>query len=242
MVKGELKAIELHFRQIAGIKNYINLKERQEKMLIRISQVAYLLGVSATSLRRWDAEGILIPTFRTPGGHRRYKLTEVLALRDSEENLGSEAEVESHVNSTAVTYARVSSPRQKEDLERQEKHLQSVVEEKEWILQRSYKDIGSGLNDQRKGLLRLIRDLPIIQPSVVVCSYGDRLARFGTNILRVVCELFGTTILVTHDQEHPPTSDQQLVSDVLAVLTSFAGKLHRSRRGRQTQVMTQAGH
>ena len=115
------------------------------------------------------------------------------------------------------------------------------MDERGWALLRSYKDIGSGLNDQRKGLLRLVRDLPVLQPSVVVCSYGDRLARFGTNILRLVCELFGTTILVTHDQEHPPTSDQQLVSDVLAVLTSFADKLHRSRRGRQTQIMAQAG-
>ena len=203
-------------------------------MLIRISQAAYILGVSATTLRRWDLTGNLKPTLRTQGGHRRYKLTSILAYTTTGDSPTEEHETRGRHTPTAVTYARVSSPRQKEDLVRQETHLQSVVDERGWSLLRSYRDIRSGLNDQRKGLLRLVRDLPVLQPSVVVCSYGDRLARFGTNILRVVCELFGTRIIVTQDQQHPPTSDQQLVSDVLAVLTSFAGKLHRSRRGRQT--------
>ncbi len=49
-------------------------------MHLSIGQAAILLGVSITTLRRWEKEGILTPSFRTPGGHRRFALTTLEAL------------------------------------------------------------------------------------------------------------------------------------------------------------------
>ena len=97
-----------------------------------------------------------------------------------------------------------------------------------------YRDIGSGLNDQRKGLLKLLRDLPVLQPAKMVVSYLDRLARFGTTVLQTIGELFGAEIVVTHGTANKLSFEEQLTQDVIALVTSFAGKLHRARRGQQT--------
>ncbi len=47
--------------------------------LITIKEAADLLGVTTTTLRRWDKEGKLIPS-KTLGGHRRYNKQQVLNL------------------------------------------------------------------------------------------------------------------------------------------------------------------
>jgi predicted site-specific integrase-resolvase len=133
-----------------------------------------------------------------------------------------------------VTYARVSSAKQRNDLSQQQRHLETYVTQKGWTLIKSYQDIDSRLNDKRRGLLQLLRDLLVLQPTRLVCSYEDRLARVGTRLLQTICELFSTKSGVTHQPTKQVTVNEQLVNDVLALLTSFAGKLHRARRGKQT--------
>jgi predicted site-specific integrase-resolvase len=128
----------------------------------------------------------------------------------------------------------VSASKQKEDLKRQKNHLEVYVGKKHWKLVQAYQDIGSGLNDSRKGLLRLIRELPVIQPDYLVCSYSDRLARFGTTIIQTICAIYDTKIIITHEKDLSESLDGQLVKDVIAVITSFAGKLYRRRRGKLT--------
>lgn len=100
----------------------------------------------------------------------------------------------------------------------------------------SFKDIASGLNDKLNGLLRLLQALPVLQPDYLVCSYSDRLSRFGTKIIEHYCATFGTKNLYIEEHTLPNDLEKQLVCDVLAVLTSFAGKLHRSRRGNETSI------
>jgi putative resolvase len=110
-------------------------------------------------------------------------------------------------------------------------HLSTYIQRSGWHLLKTYQDIGSGLNDERKGLLRLLRDLPLLQPDKIVCTYEDRLARFGTKLLETICTYFSTKIVVIQQQRQPPSLEEQVVHDVIALITSFAGKLHRARRG-----------
>ena len=205
-------------------------------MYLSIGKVAKLIDVSVSTLRRWDNDHVLSASYKTCGGHRRYKLTKILLFCNQ---IGRKIRGSSNQSDTrvqAIIYARVSSARQKEDLKRQQTHLESFVNERQWSLVKSYRDIGSGLNDKRTSLLRMVKELPIYQPDFLVCSYDDRLARFGTTIIKTVCDLFGTTILFTKKNDCVASLDNQLVTDVVAVLTSFAGKIHRRRRGRQTST------
>ena len=201
-------------------------------MYVRIGKAATLLGVAKSTLRRWEKENRLIADYRTYGDHRRYSIVKLL------QRIGQLPKTTKKIKTTVderpkvVTYARVSGSKQREDLKRQQKHLKTYVQNQGWQLVNQYQDIGSGLNDNRQGLIRLIKDLPVIQPAMIVCSYQDRLARFGLTLLQTICSIFETKILVTHELTQKISLEEQLVKDVLAILTSFAGKLHRARRGK----------
>ena len=72
---------------------------------VSIGEAAQIKGVSIETLRNWEEKGILVPE-RTEGGHRRYKLTDLV-------------EVDAQSQKVTIAYARVSSHDQKSDLERQ---------------------------------------------------------------------------------------------------------------------------
>jgi len=203
-------------------------------MYISISKAAYMLGVSATTLRRWDTRDYLKSAFRTFGRHRRYKITTLLDITGQIKNNDHENKTHQIQKVQVVSYARVSSSKQRHDLHRQLRHLESFVNSHHWHLLKSYKDVGSGINDKRKGLLQLIKDLPDLQPQFVICSYYDRLSRFGITLLETVCSLFSTKIITTHAiAKEKQSNNQELVDNIVAILYSFSGKLYRARRGKQ---------
>ena len=205
-------------------------------MYISISKAAYMLGVSATTLRPWHTRDYLKPAFKTFGGHRRYKITTLLDITGQIKNSDNENKTHQIQQVQVVSYARVSlfKSKQRHDLHRQLRHLESFVNSQHWHLLKSYKDVGSGINDKRKGLLQLIKDLPILQPQFVICSYYDRLSRFGITLLETVCSLFSAKIITTHAiSKQKQSNNQELVDNIVAMLYSFSGKLYRARRGKQ---------
>ncbi len=191
------------------------------------------MGVSTSTLRGWDRKKQLKADYRTEGGHRRYNINK---LMQKVGKLAAKKE-EKDKKVRVVTYARVSSSKQRKDLQRQIEHLEAYVHKQGWKIIKQYADVGSGLSDKRKGLLKLIQELPIIQPMMVIASYQDGLTNFGTKLLETICSLFSAQIIITHNDKQQQSLQEQLVEDVLAVLTSFAGKLYRSRRGKQTKLV-----
>lgn len=196
------------------------------------------MGVSRSTMRGWDRVKLFEADYRTEGGHRRYSINRLLTKLGKITERGGEKSKRKSERVRVVTYARVSSSKQKKDLTRQIAHLEAYVQQQGWEIIKQYSDVGSGLNDKRRGLLNLIQELLILQPMMVIASYQDRLTIFGTKLLETICTLFSAEIVITHAQKKHQSLQEQLVEDVLAVLTSFAGKLHRSRRGNQTTVIT----
>jgi len=90
---------------------------------------------------------------------------------------------------TAAIYARVSSHKQKDDLKRQIDYLYSIAQDDGWKNIKIYKDIGSGLNDNRKSLRKIVRDAINQKFDKVYINYLDRLARFGTQIILDIFKL-----------------------------------------------------
>jgi len=156
---------------------------------LSIGEAAGLLGVCAKTLRRWDKRGVLKPAYRTAGFHRRY---DRLAIADALKNGFGEGAPKRHIEAVAdikpicAIYGRVSSSKQKKggDLMRQVEDLREYCMERGYEIVREYTDVGSGINDSRKGLLKLLRDAANGILDVVVVNYNDRLARFGLRIIR----------------------------------------------------------
>ena len=148
-----------------------------------IGIAATLLGVCVKTLRRWEIRK-KITCFRTLGGHRRFSLQEIMRLlhkhREKEKIPLPLSEQK------CVIYARVSSHKQckRGDLDRQINVLKRYAHQNHLKLVKTYKDVGSGLNTNRKGLWNLIRDAKNHHFSIVLLNFKDRLTRFGYRSLK----------------------------------------------------------
>ena len=185
-----------------------------------ISIVSILLGVSISSLRRWDNEGLLLSTFRTPGGHRRYKYSEILEIRGESSPLSNQV----------FGYARVSGHKQKKDLQNQIKAIKNFARANNLQIKHIYSDIASGINDNRRNFIRLLKAIPIIRPKALIITYRDRLSRYGLFVIDLLCKLFACELrtIYQNDKKDP---DVELVEGVIELVTSYAGRFHRKRRG-----------
>ncbi len=192
-------------------------------MLVRIGIAAKLQGVSASTLRRWEKEEKLLPERRTRGGHRRYKLVQAMN--------GEKEKGEGRQKKIVIGYARVSAAKQRKELQNQKEQMQKFVKQQGWKMGKMYGDIASGMNEQRKGLQNLLNEVATTRPFAVICTYEDRLARFGTKVIKHYCQTFSTNVIAMHRQLQT-TKEEKLIEDMIALVTSFAGRLHRQRRGK----------
>ena len=193
-------------------------------MLISIGKVDTLIGVSISTLRRWEGENYLLPEYRTKGGHRRYCLRHI-----KEMFLGQS--FEDRIN---VGYARVSSSDQRDDLIRQSKIVEDYLATKnlDFLLM---SDVGSGLNTEKRGIKKLL-DL-ILQGRVnqLVLTHEDRLLRFGNNIFFQVCRFMGTSVTVLFQTDHK-SFELKLAQDVIAIMTSACAKLYGRRAHQKARL------
>jgi excisionase family DNA binding protein len=193
--------------------------------LLRPKEACRLLGVSYVTLRRWIKEG-KIKAVQTLGGKYRIPESEVKRLLS-----GVEArEVK------AIIYARVSSSDQKKDLERQTEYLTQYCSAKGYRVVDILSDVASGLKTNRKGLLKLFSYVANKQVDVVVVTYKDRLTRFGFEYLEYFFKQHSVRIEVVYGEE-PKDAYQELVEDLIAIVTSFAGKLYGMRSHRKKRLV-----
>ena len=188
-------------------------------MFVSIGEAAALLCVHVQTIRRWEREGSLKPAFRTPGGHRRYRLSDIRELMNDCET--------SDLPKKKIVYGRVSSSDQKEDLTRQIGRLQ------EWAEQyfddyETLKDIGSGLNFKKRGFKKLIRMILQGQVSDLVITHRDRLLRFGNELLFQLAEHYGVKIHVI-EEETEISDEQRLIEEMLSLITVFSARLYGKR-------------
>lgn len=193
--------------------------------MLTIGQLAKEIGVCVETLRRWDKNGSVKPHIRTPGGHRRYVLAEVMLT------LGSRQALENHPDRVVVGYSRVSSHDQKEDLVRQTERLRDhLKDERRAIL---IEDLGSGLNFQKRGLCKLLKLITAGRVERLVVIHKDRLLRFGYELLEKMVSAHGGTIEILEDVAG--NDDMELAKDVLTIITVFSARLY-GRRAHQHRV------
>lgn len=187
---------------------------------LSISEAAKIKGVSVSTLRRWEAEGKLVPE-RTASGHRRYDQAQLLNIKPE--------------LSYTVCYARVSSHDQKTDLKIQKQVLELFCAQHGWQYQ-IIEDLGSGLNYSKRGLQRLIRLITTNQVERLVITHKDRLLRFGSELIFSLCEIFGTEIVIINRTEDS-SYEEDLAADVLEIITVFSARLYGSRSHKNKRMV-----
>jgi putative resolvase len=134
-----------------------------------------------------------------------------------------------------VVYARVSSHDQRPDLDRQVARVMAWAGGRQLAVDQVVTEVGSALNGRRPKLARLLADA---QATTIVVEHRDRLARFGVEQLQAALAAQGRRILVADPSE---TTDD-LVRDMVEVLTSFCARLYgrRGARNRALRALTAA--
>ena len=126
---------------------------------------------------------------------------------------------------SVALYARVSSGDQKADLDRQLSRLVVYANDNKLSVVKSVTEVGSGLNGHRTKLMALLRDATI---SGIVVEHRDRLARFGSDYIESALASSGRCLYVVDSTE----MKDDLVQDMIDVLTSFCARLYGRRSAR----------
>lgn len=199
--------------------------------LLTLDDTKNLLGVSKSTLQRWDREGRLVAQ-RTEGGHRRYRQSEIEKLIG-----GFSAESPDSKDVIVATYARCSTQDQQQHgvIDRQSARLSTYCAKKKYRVEYIIKDVGSGLNDRRKGFVQLCNLVVSGKINRVVLEHKDRLTRFQFNLIEFFFRTYGVTIEVTDKKEH--TEQEEFVNDMMMLIASFSGKLYsmRARENRRNR-------
>ena len=189
-----------------------------------INEFSKILGVSAQTLRNWDANGKLHPHHTSTNGYRHY----------SHEQLNQVMNIKPNLNRLTIGYCRVSSHKQKDDLERQIENVKTYLIAKGQPFE-IISDIGSGINYKKKGLKELIKLITQNKVEKVVILYKDRLLRFGFELVEYIASLYICEIEIMDRTEK--SEQQELVEDLVQIITVFSCKLQGKRAGKARKLV-----
>ena len=181
-----------------------------------------MLGLSTRQLLRLDSPD-KIPSLKTEGGHRRYRLSDIKTRMGILEETLTE-------NLPVAVYCRVSShdQKQKGDLDRQKARLLEYCVKKKYPVEQVFGEVGSGMNDSRSKLHQLMRLVFEKKISMVIIEHKDRLSRFNYNIFKVFFESYGVVIECI-EAKLPRSFEDELVDDMLTLMASFSAKIYGKR-------------
>lgn len=192
----------------------------------KTGEIAKMLGLSIPTVIRYCEDGT-IKHVKNQYGHRRieandffeYLLTIGQGIDDSDQNKHD------------VIYARVSTHKQAEsgDLDRQIEIVKLFAIDHNVRNLLIKKDIGSGLNDNRKNLKSLIDLIQQGKVNRLFVNYKDRLTRFGFNYIKQICDFHQVEIIVVSDVKDKKSESEELAEDIIALINSFSGKLYGLR-------------
>jgi len=186
--------------------------------MLSIGKFAKSLGVSIQTLRNWDKEGKLKPTYVTENGYRYYSEDLLNKFRNIK-NINK-------IKKKNILYARVSTKDQKDDLNRQIDNLKQYAYNKGYSFE-IITDIGSGINYKKEGLLKMINLVECGEVDRIIVLYKDRLIRFGYDLIEYICKLNDTKIEIVDNSTI--SKEQELTEDLIQIITVFANKLYGAR-------------
>lgn len=177
------------------------------KQRIKLSKWAKLNGVCYQTAFNWYTQGKIKNSIQLDTGSIFVEMDEV------------------NNNSDVVIYARVSNQSRKKEIQYQVERIQTYCYSKGYQIQHVYKEIASGMNDNRKELWKMLDS----KPGIIVIENKDRLTRFGFNYLQRLLECQGTKIEVINQNDN---DEQDLIKDMISIVTSFCCRLYGLRRAK----------
>ena len=174
--------------------------------------VTKILGVTAQTLRNWDKENKLKPTYVKSNGYRYYSEESILAYTQ---------ERKTKKNLNVIGYTRVYKENEIE-LSKQKENIEKYLKEK-YEHYEIIEDIGSGINYNKPGLLKLIEKINKKEVDVIVALHKDRLLRFGFELVEHFASLNNVKIEVLGKIDK--TQDEELLETLKEIIDDTKDKI-----------------
>jgi len=187
-----------------------------EEEFIPSRKAVEILKIHPNTLRKLDELG-QIQTIRTPGKQRLYNVKNYI-----DQNVSHSSD--KPPSKKCICYCRVSTPGQKDDLQRQIEFMQKMYPTYEVIT-----DIGSGINFKRKGLQTILDLAHRNKIEVLVVAYRDRLCRFGFDLFEHILQSQSNAKIVVFN-EISSSPEQELVNDLIQIITVFGARINGLRK------------
>lgn len=185
---------------------------------MKAKQVLQLLQITRNTLTKYCKQG-LITYDVLPNGRYDYHETSVYAFL----NKG--------VPRKTVIYARVSTTKQKTDLQNQVQGLKSFCLQSGWTIQAIFQDVASGISFQKRtAFFEMLNLILNHQVERVVISYKDRLSRIGFELFLHLFQRFGSEIVVMSEIGSEKLDSQEIFEEIVSLLHCYSMKLYSSRR------------
>jgi predicted site-specific integrase-resolvase len=185
---------------------------------MKIKEVKHILGVTNRTVNNYINQGLIRFT-KINKNHYDYNDDDVLSLINKK-----------NPNRNVVTYARVSLPKQKNDLITQNERLYNYAISNGYVLSKQYQDIKSGMNfNDRKEFNQLLNQVIDNKIETIIIENKDRLCRFGFDLFENFCKQFNCKIIVTTEVENI-SYEQELTQDLISIIHHFSMKSYSNRR------------
>lgn len=197
-----------------------------------------ILGIHQRTLYQWDEKG-KIKTIRTPGGKRLYNVEDFLKIKECNEDekcIKNLDELNVKKGKLNLCYVRVSSKKQEEDLYRQKKLIRDKYPNHLMI-----EDMGSGINLNKRGILKIIELAIDGKINELVIAYKDRLARYGYELIEHLINKYSNGKIIIINKKDNLEPEEELAFDVLQIMNVFVAKMNGLRKYKKNKNLKNTG-
>lgn len=138
----------------------------------------------------------------------------------------------------SVAYSRVSTRSQSNDLDNQEKTIISYCNSKGISVDKSYKDIASGMNFDRRGFLEMLDDVMNHKIQTIYITYKDRFSRISFDLFKKLFGEYNCDIVVINDVEDKKTNETEIFEEIISMLHCFSMKMYSKRRKNKLELVS----
>lgn len=203
-------------KRLYDVKSYLDKakREKQNRKYVTTNEACKILGVHKQTLYLWDKKGLIKAI--------KIKAKKYYDVNTYLNGKKKEADEDNKIN---ICYVRVSSNNQKDDLERQIKYMKKKYPDHTIV-----KDIGSGINLDRKGLGKIIDWAIEGKIGEIIVAHKDRLARFGYNQIERLVKKYSDGEIIILNEIKKKEPQEELMEDVLQVMNAFVAKMNGMRK------------
>ncbi|ADI74757.1 Resolvase domain protein [Methanohalobium evestigatum Z-7303] len=191
---------------------------------MKAGDVLKTLRITRPTLYRYVENGYIKRTL-LPNGQYEYDDESVYAFLNKD------------VKRKTVIYARVSTSKQKKDLENQVQMLETWAFNSGYQVNHIYSDVSSGISfEKRKDFFKMLDEITNYKVENVIISYKDRLSRVGFELFYHLFSKYGTNIIVVSDIGNKKLDDEEVFSEITSLLHCYSMKLYSKTRAKSIEI------